>query len=65
MRCVASAAAFGLHRHMLVDEGSLLIDVALVADEIAAGQGPQLKDRSGPMRVVAVSALHQTSLTRW
>src|SRR5208282_3098122 len=58
--CVTSAAAFGLHRHMLVDEGSLLIDVALVADEIAAGQRPQLKDSSGPMRVVAVVALHQT-----
>jgi len=37
---MATGAALGLNRHMLVDERTLLIDVALVADEIAARQGP-------------------------
>ena len=60
MRRVATAAALGLHRYMLVDERALLVDVALVADEIAAGEGLQLTDGSRPMRVVAVVALHQT-----
>ena len=56
---VATGAALGLHRHMFVDEGSLLIDVALVADEIPARQSPQLTNGRGPVRVMAVTALHQ------
>jgi len=36
---VATAAALGLHRNMLVDEWSLLVSVALVAGSIAARQG--------------------------
>ena len=57
---VATAAALGLYRHMLVDERSLLVDMALVADGVAAGQGAQLPHRRRPVRVVAVIALHQT-----
>ena len=35
---MATAAALSLHRHMFVDERTLLIDVALVANGIAARQ---------------------------
>ena len=57
---VATAAALGLHRHMLVDEGPLLVDMALVANGIPGRQGPRLPHSRCPMRVVAVIALHQT-----
>ena len=57
MRSVATGAAFCLYRHMLVDERTPLIGMALVTDQIAAGhlQLPQ----SPPVRVMAVTALHQ------
>src|SRR5208282_734039 len=55
---MATAAAFGLHRHMLVDERSLLIGMALVANRIAARQSPQLPYGGCPMRVMAVTALN-------
>ncbi len=57
---VATGAALGLHRHMFVDKGTLLIDMALVANGVAAREAPQLPDSSRTMRVVAVHALHQT-----
>ena len=57
---VATGAALGLYRHMLVDEGALLVDVALVANCVPARQTPQLPHSRRPMRVVAVHALHQT-----
>ena len=57
---VATAAALGLDRHMLVDERPLLVDVALVADGVPAGKGPGLSHGRCPMRVMAVIALHQT-----
>ncbi len=56
---VATGAALGLHRHMFVDKGTLLIDMALVANGVAAGQAPQLPDSSRTVRVVAVHALHE------
>ena len=37
---VATAAALGLHRHMFVDKGTLLIDMALVANGVATRQAP-------------------------
>ena len=37
---MATGAALSLHRHMLVDERTLLIDVALVANGVAARQAP-------------------------
>ena len=40
VRRVATGATFGLDRHVLVDEWPLLVDVALVTDEIATRQGP-------------------------
>ena len=45
---------------MLVDERPLLVDMALVANGIAAGQSPHLPHGRGPVRVMAVIALHQT-----
>src|SRR5580700_3706666 len=40
VRRVATAAALGLHRHVFIDERTLLVDMALVANGIAAGQAP-------------------------
>jgi len=57
---MASAAALGLHRDVLVNEGPLLVHMALVADGIPARQGSQLPHGRRAMRVMAVNALHQT-----
>jgi hypothetical protein len=59
VRCMATAAAFSLHRNMFVDEGPLLVDMALVADCVATGEGPHLTQSGCPMRIMAVIALHQ------
>jgi len=56
---MATGAALGLHRHVFVDERTLLVDVALVANGIAARQASQLPYGRRSMRVVAVHALHQ------
>src|ERR1700756_3565509 len=56
---MAAAAAFGLDRHMLVDERPLLVDMALRAGRIPAGQSLHLANRTRPVRVMAVTALHQ------
>ena len=45
---------------MLVNERPLLVGMTLVANRIPARQGPHLTDGRGPMRVMAVNALHQT-----
>jgi hypothetical protein len=42
VRRVATAAAFGLYWHMLINKGPLLVDVALVAHGITARQRPYL-----------------------
>jgi hypothetical protein len=56
---VASLAAldFGF---VLIHEGALFIDVALVANFVLTGHGAQLVALESPMRVVAVIALHQS-----
>ena len=59
MRCVASITALSLNRHMLVNERTLLVDVAFEADGIAIRLCVQLPDRCGAVYVVAVVALHQ------
>jgi hypothetical protein len=38
VRRMATGAALGLHRHMLVDERTLLIDVTFLADEVTTRQ---------------------------
>src|SRR5579872_4025006 len=60
MRRVATGAALGFHRYMLVDERSLLVDVALVTDRIPVWQGSPLLHRPCTMRIMAITALHQT-----
>ena len=60
MRRVATAAAFGFHRHMLVKERTLLIGMALVTDSIAARQSAQLRYGRGSVGIMAVDALHQS-----
>ena len=59
VRRMATAAAFGLHRYMLVDERPLLIDVALVTNRISAGLRAHLPHVRCAMGIVAVVALHQ------
>jgi hypothetical protein len=56
---VASLAAldFGF---VLVHEGALFIDVALIANFILTGHRAQLVALESPVRVVAVIALHQS-----
>jgi hypothetical protein len=43
--CGKLSAALGLHRHVLIDEGTLLVDMALVANGISAGQTSQAAAR--------------------
>jgi len=57
---VATAAALGLHRHMLVYERSLLVDMALRTSGVSASQGLHLPNRARAVGVMAVTALHQT-----
>src|SRR5208337_299276 len=42
VRRMAAHAAFRLHRHVLIDEGSLLFGVTLVADRVASGSRAHL-----------------------
>src|SRR5580692_8403266 len=56
---MATCTALSLHRYMFVDKRTLLIDVALVANGVAARQTLQLPYGCCTMRVVAVHALHQ------
>jgi hypothetical protein len=44
---------------MFIDERTLLVDVAFVANGVAAWHGPQLPHCSRAVRIVAVIALHQ------
>ncbi len=56
---MAGDAALGLHRHVLVDEGPLLVGVALVTNGVAAGERARLPHGRGSMKVMAVVALNQ------
>jgi hypothetical protein len=51
---MATRAALSLYRHMLVNEGSLLLGMAFVANRISARKGAQLTYRLRPVKVVAV-----------
>ena len=57
---VTTTTAFGFYRNMLVSEGTLLVDMAPVANGIPAGQCPQLAHDRCPMRVMAIIALDET-----
>lgn len=56
VRRVAAHAAFGLHRRVLVNEGALLLGMALVAEGIASRSGAHLAQRRRSVYVVAVAA---------
>ena len=62
MRGVAAGTALGLHRDMLVNEGPLLISMALVANEVPARKRPDLTHGACPVDAVAVAALDQPLL---
>ena len=59
VRRVATGAAVGFDRHVLVDIGTLLIGMTLEAGGIARGEFAHLAHRSGSVHVVAVSTLDQ------
>ena len=58
-------ASLRLHRHVLKDERSALIHVALGADHVLIGRGPQVVVLEGAVHVVAVAALDQAFVHRW
>ena len=57
MGCVATVAAFGLHRNVFVDEWSLLIGVTFNTGRISGRHGSDLTQRGRTVDVVAVAAL--------
>jgi len=59
VRTVARRASFRLDRGMLVNERSTHIRVALGADLVLIGRGPQVIVPEGTVHVVAVAALDQ------
>jgi len=56
---VASSAALCLYWHMFINEGPLLVGMALEANGISARQGSRLPHARRPMNVMAVVALDQ------
>ena len=56
---VATGAAFGFYRHMLVHKRPSRIGVALNASSIAAGQRLDLAQSGGPVNVMTVTAVNQ------
>ena len=59
VRSVTVGAAFNLDRLMLVKERSALVGVALEADKVLVGRGPQLAPDRRAVSVVAIAALDQ------
>ena len=60
VRRVATAAAFRLDRHMLINERSLLVGMAFGTNRVPGRQGPHLTNGGCAMNVVAVAALNKT-----
>jgi len=58
VREMARLAAFDLHRRMLENERSLLINVAGEADGVLRGRGADLLWSHGAVRIVAIRTLH-------
>lgn len=56
---VATGAALGLDRYVLIDEGTLFFCVALYANRISARHRPYLPQGRGPVHIVAITALNQ------
>jgi len=59
MRGVAPKAPLRLHRGMLVNERPARLRVALGADRILIGRGPQVVVSEGAVRIVAIRASHE------
>ena len=56
---MTTGAAFRLHRHMLIHKRAVRVGMALDANGVSAGQGPDLAEGGGAVNVVAVAALNQ------
>jgi hypothetical protein len=57
---VTTVTALGLYRYVLIDEGTLFVDVALDANLVATRHRPYLADGGCAMSVVTIAALDQT-----
>jgi hypothetical protein len=65
MRSMATGAAFGFDRHVLVHERALLVGMALVANRFSTLRGAHLAQSGRAVHVVAVAALDpRPSFTR-
>ena len=60
MWSVASHATFRFDRGMLIHEGPALFSVALGADLVLIGSGPQVVVAKSPVRIVAIGAADHT-----
>lgn len=57
MGSVTTSAAFRLYWRVLINKRTLLVDVALEADRVAAGQRSDLSDGRCPVNVMAIAAV--------
>ena len=60
MRRMTGRAAFRFHRYVFVNEGSVFVGVALIANRVSAGQRAHLAKDTSPMRIVAVRTLNES-----
>jgi hypothetical protein len=60
MRRVASDAAFGFHRSMLIHEWALFISVAFNTRCVPTGCQARLLEFEAAVRIVTIAALHHT-----
>jgi hypothetical protein len=59
MRRVTTGTAFGLYRHVFIDERSLFVSMAFEANLVSVGKSPDLAQGGRAMSIVAIAALNQ------
>lgn len=60
VRCVATGAAFGLHRNVLVDEWALFVGVTLHTNNITVRHRPNLPHGRRAVRIMVIATLNET-----
>lgn len=68
VRCVAGRATLNFHGFVLEDEWSLLVGMATKANCILRGGPPHLLGPNRAVRIVAITALHQSlvdAMVKW
>jgi hypothetical protein len=56
---MTTATAFGLYRHVFIDERPLFVDMAFEANLVSTRKSPDLADGGRAVSIVAVAALNQ------